>query len=308
MRSWALVVLALATLASVSAAALTGTLYVSNLGSGGVISKHDAATGALIDADFIVTPGGSHGILQVGNEVLVAVWATDQVRRYSAETGAFLGVFADATSSLNDPVDLRVGPDGMLWVTSQANGRVNRYDLLTGVAQVPFIAAEAHLSSPSGIAFSPDGSRVFVVDRNDGEVLEYNRNSGAYVQTTADLSGEAFGLQWAWDGFLYVGNGGLRRLDPDAPFIDTLVTPSTLTIGVELAEGDIFAAEFSNNAVRRFDPEANASDLHVSGASLNQPNFFHFAVPEPSAIALLFLASLPVMTRRRSRTSANPRR
>jgi DNA-binding beta-propeller fold protein YncE len=275
-------------------------LYVSNHDSGRV-STIDPVSGDVIDPDFITTPGQPHGILQIGNELLVASWGvTSRIARHDATTGAFLGIFADETSMLNHPVDLRVGPDNMVWVSSQANGRINRYDPVTGAAQTPFIAAEAHLTNPSGITFSPDGSRFFVVDRFDGEVLEYNLANGAYLRTLTDFSGPAFGIEWGPDQNLYVASAGLHSLSPTAPFATAQVAAGQFAIGVGLGpDGRIYFADYSVEVIRSFDP-ATSMDLGVfsDDPSLNGPNFFHFGVPEPSTGALVLSALMMIATNR----------
>jgi hypothetical protein len=282
-------------------------LYISSHDSiSGSVSTHDPATGAVLNPQFITTPGQPHGILRVGNEVLVASWGgTSRIARHDATTGALLGIFASEASQLNHPVDLRIGPDGLLWVTSQGNGRINRYDLLTGTPQTPFLVGEAHLAAPSGMTFSPDGTRFFVTDRFDGEVLEYNATTGAFVQTLADFTSEAFGLQWGADAKLYIGSGGLRRVNPDAPFSPTMVAAGGFSIGVELGfDGNVYFADYGSDALRSFDPLLSVDEgIFVSGAPLNGPNFFHFAIPEP-VTGLFLLAAVPLACARRRRRRA----
>jgi hypothetical protein len=277
-------------------------LYISSHDSiTGSVSTHDPVTGAVLNPQFITTPGQPHGILRVGNEVLVASWGgTSRIARHDASTGALLGIFADAASQLNHPVDLRIGPDGLLWVSSQGNGRINRYDLLTGTAQTPFLVGEAHLVAPSGMTFSPDGTRFFVTDRFEGEVLEYNVATGAFVQTLADFTTEALGIQWGADAKLYIGAGGLRRLNPDAPFNPSQVAAGIYSVGVELGfDGDIYFADYTQGALHSYDPISGTDEgVFVNGPPLNGPNFFHFAIPEPVA-GLLLLAAAPLACARR---------
>ncbi|HET6410369.1 MAG TPA: hypothetical protein VFG14_20935 [Chthoniobacteraceae bacterium] len=272
-------------------------LYVSNHDSG-LVSTYDAGTGNVTDPDFITTSGQPHGILQIGGELLVASWGvSSRISRYDGSSGAFLGIFADSSSQLDQPVDLVLGPDNMLWVSSQANGRVNRYDPVTGAVQTPFISSESHLTNPSGMTFSADGTRCFVTDRADGEVLEYDAATGTYVRTIADFSGPAFGIEWGPDDKLYVASGGLRQIDPNAPFTATLVAGGDFAIGVEVGpDGDVFFADYNLDRLRRFDPETMTDlGIYSDDAALIGPNFFHFGVPEPStamsgAIALLIFA------------------
>jgi DNA-binding beta-propeller fold protein YncE len=278
------------------------TLYVSNHDSG-FVSTYDPITGDVIDADFITTSGQPHGILRIGNELLVASWGiSSRISRYDAVTGAFLGIFADATSMLDQPVDIVVGPDKLLWVSSQANGRINRYDPKTGIAQTPFINGEAHLTNPSGFAFNADGTRFFVTDRFDGQVLEYDLATGAYLQTLADFTGPAFGIEWGPDQKLYVASGGLQQVDPNAPNTTVEVGAAVFSVGVELGpDGHIYFADYSLDRLRSFDPATNMDLGDFSNdAALNGPNFFHFGVPEPSTGGLV-LSAFVVVAMRRSR-------
>jgi len=50
---------------------------------------------------------------------------TNQVLKYNAETGAFVGVAASA--GLSGPADVKFGPDGLLYVLSAGNNRIPRF-------------------------------------------------------------------------------------------------------------------------------------------------------------------------------------
>src|SRR3712207_3193844 len=67
-----------------------------------------------------------------GGSLYVSSYQNDQVLRYSAATGASVGVFA-AGGGLDVPWGLVFGPDGNLYVSSNNNHKVLRYNGANGV-------------------------------------------------------------------------------------------------------------------------------------------------------------------------------
>lgn len=115
-------------------------------GSGGLVGARDVAFG----------PDGT---------LYVASQLSDQVLRYEAETGAFLGA-AVTGGMLDDPWALGFGPDGKLYVTGRASNNVVRYDPATGAVD-EFVPAGAGLWNPKGIAFGGDG-HLYVANADAG--------------------------------------------------------------------------------------------------------------------------------------------
>ena len=55
----------------------------------------------------------------------VASSGTNQVLKYNAQTGAYVGVAASA--GLARPTDVKFGPDGLMYVLSGGNNRILRF-------------------------------------------------------------------------------------------------------------------------------------------------------------------------------------
>jgi outer membrane protein assembly factor BamB len=92
------------------------------------------------------------------NTLLVGDYATGQILRYDADTGAFLGIFA-SSSQLAGPVSLTFGPDGNLYVAGEISGNVTRFDGQTGAFIGTFIPnGTGGLGSAHGVTFGPDGT------------------------------------------------------------------------------------------------------------------------------------------------------
>lgn len=271
--------------------------------SGSRIATVDATTGAVLNDNFITGITQPHGILQVGDSVYVANWGNDGISIYDPISGALTGSIIDETpGNLNNPVYLRVGPDGALWVTSQINDRINRYELSTGNTLSPLVISG--LDGPSGFVLSPDNTRLFVANRGGGSgyVNEYSlNNAGALSVATLDgnvatFSNDAFGIQWSnADGMLYVGNqgGGLQQVDPNGNDSHTMVASSAYAVGVEIgADGKVYFADLSAGQIRSHTIGDGGSDL-FSDLANDAPNFFNLAiVPEPSATWAFGVAAL----------------
>jgi DNA-binding beta-propeller fold protein YncE len=87
-----------------------------------------------------------------------ASFNSNEVKRYNGKTGAFLGTFVAAgAGGLNGPTGLAFGPDGNLYVSSNATDEVLRYNGKTGAFIDTFITASDadSLIEPAFLTFTP---------------------------------------------------------------------------------------------------------------------------------------------------------
>jgi hypothetical protein len=139
----------------------------------------------------------------------VASTGSNQVLKYNAQTGAYVGVAASA--GVSAPRDVKFGSDGLLYVLSNGNNRILRYT--TGGTYVDDYvpAGSGGMVGPYRMAFGPDGD--------------------LYVASTP-----------------YTGTGGTVVLNPsqilrfgtenEAVFTVTSTAPSTLPLTVNYATAD----------------------------------------------------------------------
>ncbi len=200
----------------------------------------------------------------IPGEVLVTSLLTDSLFRFDATSGGFLGEFADL-NGLDNPIDVEIGPDGLVYVSGFASDDITRYDATTGAFVDQFIPpGSGGLNAPARMVFGPDGN-LYVSNYATDEVLRFDGAGGAFIDafvpagsgTLDQPDGIAFGV----DGNLYVVSGAsgeiLRYDGASGAFIDNfaLIGPGG-TGYADLAFGpdsNLYVSSVSLNKVQRFD-------------------------------------------------------
>jgi len=80
-----------------------------------------------------------------------------------------------AANTYNDPF-IAAAPDGRLWAAQGARNTLAEYDPAGTLLRT--IRSEPALSGPKGVALSPDGTTLYVVNSGNGEVLEFEIETG----------------------------------------------------------------------------------------------------------------------------------
>jgi outer membrane protein assembly factor BamB len=148
-------------------------------------NTHLASLGTLVDraadGDLAQPTGmaiGPDGNLYVGSR------GTNEVLRYSAATGSFLGVFVTSGSGgLAGPAveGLSFRPDGKLYVASRDSNSVLRYDATTGAFYDTFVLPNSGgLQTVKGMTFGPDGN-LYLSSGDTNQVLRYSGTTGAFM-------------------------------------------------------------------------------------------------------------------------------
>jgi hypothetical protein len=114
-----------------------------------LVTRFDALTGASQGVFTSSIPSGN-GIARLANgDVLIASWADEVIKRYSAQ-GQFLSLFATGIHC-NAVV---TGPDGFVYVAEKRRHRVEKYDATTG--QLVLTMGDAFMRDPWCLAFYTD--------------------------------------------------------------------------------------------------------------------------------------------------------
>jgi hypothetical protein len=189
----------------------------------------------------------------------------------SNTAGAIDGSAANAR--FNNPVNVAVAADGVIFVADFDNGRVRRIDPFNNVST---LVNQANFARPFGITIAPDGTLFVQTDGNDlgardgttGTVWRVSTLGGATV-VARDL-GRPRGLLALPDGNIALADivhHTLRILNPTSGAVTSLAglndTPGLVNgtgnaarfnrpYGMTLSrEGDILVADANNGAVRR---------------------------------------------------------
>jgi DNA-binding beta-propeller fold protein YncE len=145
-----------------------GNLYVST-GNNRVL-EYDGTNGSFVGTFVAASSGGltsARGLVfKPDGNLLVASFGTDQILEYDGATGASIGQWnhggpTNGTWGLRDPWDIEIGPDGHVYVTSNAgNAVVQRYDVESGDFMRSFyvLAAAGPIAQPTGMGFVPGDS------------------------------------------------------------------------------------------------------------------------------------------------------
>ena len=117
------------------------------------------------------------------------------VIRYDLKTGEPSYFVPPGSAGLVGPIGLEIGPDGNFYVTS-ADNRVLRYKQGTGEFMDAFVpTSSGGLTTPRAVRFSGANSDLYVISMGTSQVLEFDRQTGAFVRVVAN--GAPYGLATA---------------------------------------------------------------------------------------------------------------
>ncbi len=243
----------------------------SPFGSGWGLAGHEQivenpdGTAMIVDGDgseLLFRPSGAAEV----RDFLLPDGPNNSILRYDGLTGALQGTFvASGAGGLTGPHNPTFGPDGNLYVLSNANSRVLRFDGQTGEFIDVFMeTGGGGFTSSAQMAFGPDGhlyfgsgAGVFKVDGTTGTSL----GMAAFGNEIQRACGIAFGP----DGNLYVGDSDpfrftgydrILRFDTEGNFIDVFVPSGNLedTCPIDFgADGNLYIADQQTRDVRKFD-------------------------------------------------------
>lgn len=192
-------------------------------------------------------------------DLLVSSRGTHSVKRYDGQTGEYLGEFVSGgTSGLSVTQDVRLGPDGNIYVTGRGTPAVLRFDRRTGAPLGPFTSGYT-LDEPTKMTFLPDG-RLYVSQwgQSKSSVAVFDGTTGQFLrEATPNLNQP---MQHLLDdaGTLLVANYGsrdVRRFGPDGTALGMATSGRELAGPVNLWRhdtGDLLVMDWLGNSVERF--------------------------------------------------------
>ncbi|MCU0755303.1 MAG: hypothetical protein MUE46_09295 [Xanthomonadales bacterium] len=192
-----------------------GKLHVVSEGNGRIL-RYDAASLEYLDTPITLPPDfGATGLALNGEEVWVAGYNYNGVRRYGP-SGEDRGVLMAPGSAGLAGADngMTLGPDGLLYVPGYDSHNVVRRDSGSGQTSVFIARGAGGLNQARGILFEPGGQTLLVSSEGNGRVLRY-RADGNFLGTAISGLNRPTGLAYHPDGSLLVADvSGIRRYDP----------------------------------------------------------------------------------------------
>lgn len=181
------------------------------------------------------------------------------------------------------PDALRIGPDGLLYVTLHELGQVVRFDTVTGNFLGVFVDGKPNgLMGASGLDFGPDGS-LYVASYENDQVLRFDGETGAFKDVFAQVD-DPGGLEFGPDGSLYIADGkrgAILKLDAETGALLEVFSegghldgPWGITFG---PGGDLYVANYLGNDVEVFDGTTGAFLRSLAGGGrVEGPTYLTF--------------------------------
>jgi streptogramin lyase len=157
------------------------------------------------------------GIAYLDGKIYVADYQGQSVGELDTATGTYRLVqpsSAEGPLTFARPGDVKVGPDGLLYVLNNGEGHHALYAMKPDGEVVRQVALEGKSPVATGLSFGPDGS-IYVADMVGGWVIAYGAvggdPQGAWRGVGRGFNNVA-GVTVAEDGTVYAGELGFERV------------------------------------------------------------------------------------------------
>ena len=284
---------------------------------GDVVARYDGASGALVGAfaSHASMDGPTAMVYGADGNLYVLCEFSHNVLRFDGASGAFIDEFISSATfgaaGVPDPGDMELGPDGNLYISShfpEFSAPFTAVWKFSGTVANDFIgpfASFGAFSHTHGLSFGP-GGKLYLGDLGIITGLrQFDAVTGAYLGAIPIAPpGLLFGdLTFTPDGKLYAtadGNGGVVKYN--GVITTPLIAPGLAESywGIYADGGFLYVGNKSTGTIKKFtDTGVFVSDF-ITG-SFGPFDMISMPTPEPGTGALLLLAGIGVLARRRTR-------
>jgi DNA-binding beta-propeller fold protein YncE len=279
-----------------------GNLYVSGRNSNTVV-KYDpngnpvgtyiaAGSGGLnLPEGIALEPSGAY--------LYVASSGTNQVLKYNASTGAYVGV--GASSGLANPHYVTFGAGGLMYVSSGGNNRIERFTENSTYVDDYVPAGSGGLSDPHWTAFDPNGDLYVGGTGSDDQIHRFGtENEARFTVSLSAPFAEPVTVNYATAdgtavaGTNYTATGGTLNFAPgvtsetiDVPILDSgsQTTPLTFTLTLSNPQAATLAQSQATGTIAPSDQNAKFYVVNDATASLGGTNTAYKYQPSGAAQA-----------------------
>jgi DNA-binding beta-propeller fold protein YncE len=254
-----------------------GNLYVSGRNSNNVV-RYNGTTGALIGTFVAAGSGGLNlpeGITfdPSGQYLYVASeGGPDEVLKYNAQTGAYVGL---ATSGLSSPGDVQFGANGLLYVLDFGNNRIEEFTESGTYAGDYVPVGSAGLSTGAFMNFGPYGD-LYVDSSSSNQIYQFGtENEALFTETLSAPFAEPVTVNYATAngtalaGTNYSATSGTLTFPPGVttetirvPILDSGSQTTSLTFTVSLSNPQL-ATLSQSQATGTTEPSDQAAKFYV---------------------------------------------
>jgi sugar lactone lactonase YvrE len=234
-----------------------GNLYVSGRESNSVV-EYDGTTGAYVRT-FVASGANGMSLPEgltfdpSGQYLYVASSGSNQVLKYNAQSGTFVGVAASASQGITE---VKFGSDGLLYTLSNQVGRIMRFTENGSYVDDYVPQGSGGMSNPEAMTFGPTGDLYVVANVGDRVDQFGTENEALFSLSTSPGFPEPVTVNYATAdgtakaGTNYTATSGTFTFAPRAntpgrmirvPILDSgsQTTPLTFTLNLSNPQGVI---------------------------------------------------------------------
>lgn len=267
-------------------------IVLAALGSGWLVMNHDYIKHKTDLVQLTLwtlspAPAQPRGMAYMGGKLFISDYDGKALYELDTTTGAYQSVkpvFSQTTLPYTRPGDVKVGPDGLLYVLNNGpdkqamyvmkpDGQVARQETLIGKSDTAV-----------GLSFGPDG-KMYVADTVGGRIFKYDPQGG---QPLADISGQTRDFNNVWgvavdqDGTIYAAessNNRIQQIDAQGKFVrafDLACMPTYIAISGDwldtLCGGQFLSVNKKSGDIQRAQIEGEVPPISSASSLAYDPN------------------------------------
>ena len=271
----------------------------------GVVSTFAGSTSGYADGTGILAKFSEPFAICFDNmgNLYVADYQNHKIRKIVISTGAVSTVAGStpgyldgigSSAKFNYPTGLCCDLNGAnIYVVDNGNYRIRKIEIATNTVSTVAgstqglsngVGSNANFYDPFGIC--TDFTNLYVADGQNNDIRKINLSTGVVTTFATGFSGLAYGICIDYNGFLYVSDVSIKKIDLTTASVSILAGSATgfsdgvgasaqfyYPIGLCVAGTNLYVADSRNNKIRKVTlPTLNIQENEITQAILIYPN------------------------------------